>query len=389
MVAITHRRAFSLSGDSNLALLPYMEKKQNVMKKKTSIITVVIATYNSEKKLSEVLTAIRSQSISAEEVEILLIDGGSKDKTEQIAKEFNCRIISNPRTEPVYAKFLGFIQALGQYIIYIDHDEVIQNKHSFANKIASIEAYPNVCAAISSGYQNPAGYAFINEYINEFGDPFSFFIYRLSKSAKFFLPTMKSRYKIIHDTALATYFQFSPGESLPIIELCAAASMINKAYIREHAPLTLKQPDLIPHFFYLVLPFHPLIALVKNDVLLHYSSDTFTKYLKKIQWRIKNNIFNTARLGSSGFSGRSEFHSHYEQMKKYLFLPYGLFLFPVLIDSLWLCLSRKNFRYLIHIPLCLFTIVQILYYYLMKLGGNIPQLKSYDESTVIANVRKR
>ena len=51
------------------------------------IISVVIPTYNSEKTLEKSLKSIREQSFNQEEIEILIIDGGSTDNTLEIAKK--------------------------------------------------------------------------------------------------------------------------------------------------------------------------------------------------------------------------------------------------------------------------------------------------------------
>ena len=71
------------------------------------IVTVAIATYNSEKLLPRTLKAIRKQSYPQEKIEILIIDGGSKDKTRLIAQEYGAIEIDNPKTEPVNAKLIS------------------------------------------------------------------------------------------------------------------------------------------------------------------------------------------------------------------------------------------------------------------------------------------
>ena len=57
------------------------------------IISVVIRTLNEETYLSELLDKILKQSIENEdEVEIVIVDSGSSDRTLEIANKFNCRI---------------------------------------------------------------------------------------------------------------------------------------------------------------------------------------------------------------------------------------------------------------------------------------------------------
>lgn len=347
-------------------------------------ISIIIATFNSEETLPLVLKSIQKQIYPKKEIEILLVDGGSVDKTIKIAKKFNCRIINNPRTEPVYGKYLAYLNARGQYAMYLDHDEVLKNKNSIALKMAAFKASSKIKAVIGSGYKNPKGYPFINDYINEFGDPFSFFIYKLSKNADFFIKTMRTNYPIVSENKSFIIFDLSKVKILPLIELVAGGSMFDILYFKKKFPQTLKRFELIPHFFYLLKDKLPFITITKNDFLIHYSSDTLGKYFNKIKWRIKNNIYHKSDMGISGFSGRDIFQPKFMRQKKFLFIPYAYsFVFPF-IDSIFLAISRKKPKYLIHLPLTIYTANLIVYhYFLKKILRFKPKLRNYDESKEI------
>ena len=106
------------------------------------LVSIMIATFNSEKVLPRTLEAIRAQTYPQDKLEILAIDGGSTDSTLEIAKKANCKIIDNPKTEPTYAKWLGFSKCTGKYLITIDHDEVMENKDSILLKVKAAEEHP-------------------------------------------------------------------------------------------------------------------------------------------------------------------------------------------------------------------------------------------------------
>ncbi len=348
------------------------------------IVTVIIATFNSEKTLPLVLEAIKKQTYRKDKIEILLVDGGSQDKTLSIGKEFGCRIINNLRTEPVYGKFLGYRRARGKYVMYLDHDEVIKNPRSIVLKVQVLESNPNVKAIAGGNYKSPKGYPFINEYINEFGDPFSFFIYRLSKSSDFFLPTMKERYPLIFETKDFCIFDLSKTSTLPIIELAAGGSMFDADFLKKKFPETTRRYKLLPHYFYLIHSQYPYAAVIKSDPLIHYSADTLQKYFNKVLWRVKNNIYFVSDMGESGFTGREKFQPSLHRVKKYLFIPYAYSLIFPLLDAFNLALTRKNFFYFLHVPLTIFTASLILYHSFLKLLGNRPELTNYDQSRVIS-----
>lgn len=348
---------------------------------KQKLVTIIIATFNSGKSLPKVLESISCQSMSRDNIEILMVDGGSSDNTRKIGKAYNARIINNPRTEPVNAKFLGYKEAKGDFIIYLDHDEILENENSLKLKVSLFSN--DIKMVIGTGYKTPINYLGINNYINEFGDPFSFFIYRLSKDYRYFINTMKKRYKVIGETKEKVIFDLSQTDELPIIELCAAGSAVDLRYMKKNFPQTLKNPSLIPHFFYLLREKAPILAISKNDPLIHYSSETLRKYLAKIRWRIKNNIYHAEDMGMSGFGGRNRYDRSVTKYKKYLFLPYAFSIIFPLYDAVYLTISRREGSYLLHLPLTFYTAFLIVYHYALKLLGNKPRLKSYDESIEI------
>lgn len=346
------------------------------------LVSVIIATFNSERTLPLVLSSIRKQTYPQKYIEVLIIDGGSTDTTIQIAKKFYCRIIHNSKVEPLYAKYLGYIHAKGKYIVYVDHDEVIMDMDSVKDKVKILQQNPDIKVVIASGYRSPKGYNIINRYINEFGDPFSYFIYRLSKNPDFFLSTMKARYTVVKDTKKFTVINIASSSEIPLIELTTAASIIDGTFIRKTFPQVKEKYHLIPHLLHLLRSIYPHIAILKNDVLLHYSSDDFREYTQKILWRVNNNIFYTDSIGASGFTGREDYETPLFRLKKYLFVPYACSLVFPCLDAAYLMITRKDLSYVVHVPLTIMTATFILYLLFLKLIGIKPFLTSYDGTTV-------
>ena len=160
------------------------------------IVSIMIATFNSEKVLPRTLEAIRAQTYPQDKLEILAIDGGSTDSTLEIAKNADCKIIDNPKTEPSYAKLLGFQQCTGKYLITIDHDEVMENKNSILLKVKAAEEHSECKVVMCSGYKRPADYPALNQYLSDFGDPFSLFMYNCPKDHQFWLSFLKKYFTI-------------------------------------------------------------------------------------------------------------------------------------------------------------------------------------------------
>lgn len=345
-------------------------------------LTIVIATYNSEKRLLQVFETLSLQSLAREKYEVIVVDGGSNDNTKGVAKKFGARVIDNPRVEPVYAKYLGLNAAKTRYIMYLDHDEVIQSKDSLKNKVAVLEKGESYAVA-GGNYVSPSNYHFINDYINDFGDPFSYFVYRLSKRNVFFEASMREKYPVKLEDGY--HIVFDLADTTPsIFEMVAGASMFNLDALKKHYPEVLKDPNLITHIYYYLHKLLPTIVLMKNDPIMHFSSETIHGYLKKISWRIKNNIYFVDSLGASGFSGRNKIVDDNEvTLLTYFYIPYALTLVFPFLNSLDLILSRRNISYMVHFPLTLYTALTICYHLTLKQLGYKPRLTNYDNTKII------
>lgn len=349
------------------------------------IVSIIIATYNSERTLERTLLSIRKQTIQQNKVEILIVDGGSKDKTLTIAKAYTCKIIKNPLVEPLNAKYLGFHESKGKYVIGLDHDEVFINRKSLEERLKIFNKDNRVKAIHSSGYITPDHSSPINFYVNEFGDPFSFYIYRLTKSFRFFIASLRKRYTIAYEDKKYLLFKTSISEGrVPLMEILVAGSMVDKSYLLNNFRTILRDKKLfLPNLLLHLLSLNPYIAVMKNDPLYHYSVENVSKYLKKLEWRIKNNIYFNDTTGSAGFLKREQYEGKNTTFKKYLFIPYSLSILLPLLDALWLCVTRKNLSYFIHVPLSAITAALIVYHYIKRSFGFYSTLTSYDGSSKI------
>ena len=79
-------------------------------------ISIVTCALNSSSTINKSIKSVQKQTYK--NIEHLIIDGGSTDKTLSLCSE--CTIINNPKVEPSYAKFLGLTNASGEYILFIE-----------------------------------------------------------------------------------------------------------------------------------------------------------------------------------------------------------------------------------------------------------------------------
>ena len=90
-------------------------------------ISFIIPTLNAQNVLEKCLHSIIKQNILRSEFEIIIIDGGSTDKTLQIAKKYNSKIYPNPLKTAEAGKAIGIKKAIGKFICLIDSDNILPN----------------------------------------------------------------------------------------------------------------------------------------------------------------------------------------------------------------------------------------------------------------------
>ncbi len=89
------------------------------------MLSIIISTLNEEKYLPRLLESIKGQSYL--DYEIIVSDGGSEDKTKEIAIEYNCLFIEdNKHRHPSWQRNNGASVANGDILLFLDADTVLQ-----------------------------------------------------------------------------------------------------------------------------------------------------------------------------------------------------------------------------------------------------------------------
>lgn len=146
-------------------------------------ISVIIPAYQAESTLEECLRKIYNSSYT--NYEVIVIDDCSKDKTSEIAKKFNCKLIRlKKRQGAATARNIGAKLATGEILCFIDADVLI--KGDILNSLAKMFNEKKVDAVIGC-YDNGIKFtSFISRYKNLFN--LYFFTHRKSHFNIFFTP---------------------------------------------------------------------------------------------------------------------------------------------------------------------------------------------------------
>jgi glycosyltransferase involved in cell wall biosynthesis len=87
-------------------------------------ITVVIPTLNSGKTLSKCLDSVIQLHYPKNKIQILIIDGGSRDNTLRIAEQYPVKILIEKRKSRGLAYNIGLKESRGEYVAYLDSDAI-------------------------------------------------------------------------------------------------------------------------------------------------------------------------------------------------------------------------------------------------------------------------
>lgn len=94
------------------------------------MISVIINAYNSEKTIEKCINSILNNAY--EDYEIIVVNDGSTDKTEEIVELFasnKIRYYSKKNTGIADSRNFGIEKAKGEYITFVDSDDYVSNKY--------------------------------------------------------------------------------------------------------------------------------------------------------------------------------------------------------------------------------------------------------------------
>jgi len=343
------------------------------------LVSIVMPTFNSARTIEKSLRSISEQEYPQSNIEILLVDGGSTDSTLEIGAQFGAIAVPNPKTQQEYGKFIGLNMAKGDYIVFLDSDEVFCNPNAISKRVELMQSNPKIAMVLTGGYQHTPNTSPINDYINMYSDPFAYYMNRISSDADLFTQDMVQKFSATPESHSGYILNFKEGKSLPLIDLCAGNTISSSLFSTETG-LDRNNLHLIPTLFYSILEKGMSVAVLNNDSIYHYSSDTLRNYLRKLKWRVTVNIHYRDMPGT-GFSNRESFQPLTTKLKKYLFPLYSFSLIAPLIDSMVQFHRKRYWINFAHLPLCLYVTCNIGLQYFYKLIGYKPKIYSYGSNT--------
>jgi glycosyltransferase involved in cell wall biosynthesis len=108
------------------------------------IVSVIIPAYNRANTLPEALRSVQAQTLK--DWEAIIIDDGSSDETESVARSFQAgddriRYIHQTNRGRSAARNVGIAQAKGEYVAFLDSDDVFLPR-KLETQVLAMQAHP-------------------------------------------------------------------------------------------------------------------------------------------------------------------------------------------------------------------------------------------------------
>jgi glycosyltransferase involved in cell wall biosynthesis len=108
------------------------------------LISAIITTKNEEKNIKKCLESVVAQSYPKDELEIIVVDNDSQDKTKEIALKYTDKIFDKGPERSAQRNF-GVERSKGEYFIYLDADMVL-SENVIRDSVEKIKNDPSIIA---------------------------------------------------------------------------------------------------------------------------------------------------------------------------------------------------------------------------------------------------
>lgn len=321
-------------------------------------ITVVIATFNSENTLGRCLKSVRSQNYPQEKINIILSDGGSSDRTFQIAKDYNVSIISIPPhlQNAEYNKGVAVRKAKGELLLMIDHDNILPHDKWIRKMLEPLIEDEEIVAVETLRYNYNQKRSLLDRYFALFGagDPLAFYLGKADR-----LSFIYDNYNLLGESQDMGRYYVVRFKQDKIPTLGANGFLIRRIILVNNAMVDEK------HFFHidvnvdLIRKGFNKYAFIKDDIvhLTGYKNISSFLYRRKLfmeQFHIKNHL-----------SRRYSVYMPKDKIRLLVFVLYALTFLKPTYDSIRGYIKIHDLAWFLH-PILSFTLFSIYFYVIIK-----------------------
>lgn len=312
-------------------------------------VSVAIATRNSQRTLAECLKSVRLQDYPSQ-IEIVLADGGSIDKTLVIAKKFKAEVIAVPESKQnaEYNKGIAVNAAKNDVILMIDHDNILPHKNWLKKMVTPLVQDKEIFGAGVLRFHYDKKMSAIDRYSALLGgtDPVPFF-FNKSAHQSYLYQGFHLRAKLIKDEG--DYYKVRlNSDDLPT--LGGNGSIIRRSFL-------LKAKSAPNYFFHIDIHVditkkgYTTYAFVK-DTIIHLTGNNFFPFLRRRRYFIEKYHFE-----DQSKRRYSVYDSEKDKKALMLFIIYSATVIMPIVDAIRGFIKFPDLAWFVHPFMCLGILV--------------------------------
>jgi glycosyltransferase involved in cell wall biosynthesis len=324
------------------------------MKKNNPLLSIITPTLDNQKDLKSFLESIRRQNFPKSRLEMIVSDGGSKDKTLQIARRMGARIIKNPHVLADPGVNLGIKSAKGEILMVLACDNIYTDKNAL-KKMIEVFKDKKITAAFPMHYSSKKDSVF-TKYINTFTDPFNHFVYGYAANGR----TFNKIYKTLNSNKIYDLYNYSSSKDKPLIAV-AQGFTVRKGFTRNRNS---KFDDILPVIE--LINKKNKIAFVYSVKLYHHTVRNLGHFAKKQVWATVNAL----QRKKYGIAHRMEYLSDSQKFRIKIWPFYALSFVLPLIRGMYHLVKDSEPLWIFHPFLCMISAVSSIWGAIIYLTNN-------------------
>lgn len=306
------------------------------MDKNNLSVSIIIPTLNCAGMLRQCLTFIRKQDYPQSKIEIVVADGGSTDKTVDVARKFKAKIVKNKEIYADIGVSVGMEVAKGNLFMVIAADNHLE-KADTIGKIVEVFKNRKIEAAFPSHASSKKDNLY-TRYVNTFTDPFSHFVYGYGSNGR----TFKKIYKTEEHNNIYDLYRFESSKERPLIAF-AQGFTLRSGFKRKKG---YEFDDLLP--VVQMIKDKKKIAYVHSALVFHHTLKGARHFIAKQRWATKN--YFTRK--SYGVYNRRLWFSKAQRLRMKIWPFYVGLILPPIFYGVFMAIKDKQGMWLFHPVMC-------------------------------------
>lgn len=315
-------------------------------------VSIITPTLNAHLVLEDCLKSIATQDYPPDKVELLVADGGSQDKTTELAEKYGAKIIENVLKTGEAGKAAALKSARGEFVIFIDSDNILPDKDWLKKMIQPILNHSEAVGSEPWGYTWRRQDGFIARYCALIGvnDPLVHFIGNYDR-----LNLLTGKWtEIKHEEKnLGNYLLVKFNEKAGVPTIGANGTVFRKSFLDENFKGDyLFDIDVVSK--YLKEKGEVSFIKVKEGIIHTYCESSILKFARKQERRVRDFMYHRALGGRDDWvlSGTDK------KVAIFKFILYCVTVVPLLGQAVLGYSKKKDLAWFFHPLACEITLFE-------------------------------